>query len=128
MKPFPRSQSLVDRDKAVFNYRLSRTRRTVENAFGILTHRFRIFSMPINLNVDTIENLVTTACILHNLLAEEQISDNSFQEIPPTELPAIDNFDEDEFSLNEPYEIRNIFKDYFIDVGSVPWQNDTIRL
>lgn len=57
MKPYPRNQSLIDRSKAIFNYRLSRARRIVENSFGILTNRFRIFSTPIHLNVATVENL-----------------------------------------------------------------------
>lgn len=36
----PYSQSNLTTEKRVFNYRLSRARRTVENAFGILSNRF----------------------------------------------------------------------------------------
>lgn len=36
MKPFPRRQSMNDQSKAVYNYRLSRARRTTENSFGIM--------------------------------------------------------------------------------------------
>ena len=62
----------MDKFKAIFNYRLSRARRLVENSFGILTNRFRIFLTTIDLNISTVENLVTSACIIHNLMVDER--------------------------------------------------------
>lgn len=130
MKPSPRSQTLVDRSKAIFNYRLSRSRRIVENTFGILTNRFRIFSTPIHLNIETVESAVTSACIIHNMISDEQnwnkISTNV--DMVPSDMISIDDYREIETDTLEPKEIRNKFKDYFNNVGAVSWQNDTIRL
>ena len=45
MKPYPGKDLTVK--QRIFNYRLSRARRTVENAFGIMASRFCIFRRPI---------------------------------------------------------------------------------
>ncbi|KAE9536969.1 hypothetical protein AGLY_006776 [Aphis glycines] len=47
MKPYSRQQSVHDQSKAVYNYRLSRARRTTENTFGILCDYFKLFFLPI---------------------------------------------------------------------------------
>ena len=69
LKPFPHRSLEVD--KRVYNYRLSRARRVVENAFGILTNRFRVFLTPIALPPATVEQIVLAACSLHNMLRTE---------------------------------------------------------
>ncbi|CAK1600782.1 unnamed protein product [Parnassius mnemosyne] len=56
--------------KKNFNYRLSRARRIVENAFGILASRFRIYHTQINLEPNNIEKVVMATCDLHNILME----------------------------------------------------------
>jgi len=50
LKPYNQRELTLER--RIFNYRLSRARRTVENVFGILAKRFRIFHTSINLKVE----------------------------------------------------------------------------
>lgn len=66
MKPY--SKTGLSKAEKVFNYRLSRARRVVENAFGILVWRFRVFSRPIELKPETIDKVIWAACSLHNWL------------------------------------------------------------
>lgn len=47
LKPFPMKN--LSHEERVYNYRLSRARRVVENAFGILATRFRVFHTTISL-------------------------------------------------------------------------------
>lgn len=74
MKPYPRNQSLVDRSKAIYNYRHSRARRTSENSFGVMASYWRVFHTPIAVKPSTVDNLITSACILHNMMRAEKIN------------------------------------------------------
>lgn len=50
--------------------RLSRARRCVECAFGILAAKFRIFYRPIDLKQRKLEKLVKCATLLHNIIID----------------------------------------------------------
>ncbi|XP_050294323.1 uncharacterized protein LOC126734665 [Anthonomus grandis grandis] len=65
--------SRYDRNKEKFNYHLCKARRVVENAFGILAHKWRFFFRPLEVKVSTATKLVKTACVLHNFLREKNI-------------------------------------------------------
>ena len=65
MKPYPGRN--LDWPERIFNYRLSRARRVVENAFGILAMKFQCLLGERRQNPETV-NLITEACIvLHNM-------------------------------------------------------------
>ena len=66
MKPFP-GRGLTY-DQKIFNYRLSRARRIVENSFGILVAKFRIFISEIYATVERARGYVFACVCLHNFL------------------------------------------------------------
>lgn len=65
MKSYPRRNDLT-REQKIYNYRLCRCRRIVENAFGVFTSRFRVFEKPITTSTDKVDVIVKTSCTLHN--------------------------------------------------------------
>ncbi|XP_065068543.1 putative nuclease HARBI1 [Rhopilema esculentum] len=141
MKPFP-GQNL-DVGKMIYNYRLSRCRRTIENAFGILAARWRILRRSIRASVSTVEN-ITKACVcLQNYLMQTDnafyapkgfvdAEDNSGNLIPGTwrslvekdqsALKPVKRAGSNNYTINAKL-IRETFKNYFIsEPGSVSWQ------
>nr|CAI5829821.1 unnamed protein product [Callosobruchus analis] len=68
MRPYPYRQSRGNKRKEEYNTRLCTARRVVENAFGILAQKWRIFHRPIETSVDTTIKIVRSTCILHNFI------------------------------------------------------------
>lgn len=130
MKSYPRPEALKNRSIAIYNYRHCRARRTTENSFGILCAFFRIFFNPIATNPDTTDKIITAACILHNILrdskvlAPQQTNINDEMPLPTNNLIPIHGAS-GRPNLNG-INVRNSFKEYFNNIGSVSWQNDFI--
>lgn len=72
MKPYSRLEGLEHKQK-IFNYRLSRARRIVENAFGIMASRFRVYRKPISVSLDKTDSIIKATCALHNWLQTNRI-------------------------------------------------------
>lgn len=64
MRPFPQRQ--LDNRKRIYNYRLSRARRSVECAFGMLSSKWRVLHKAIEADVKTAAAVVKAVCVLHN--------------------------------------------------------------
>ncbi|KAK5643275.1 hypothetical protein RI129_007120 [Pyrocoelia pectoralis] len=127
MRPYPRRSNL-DRRKKIFNYRLSRARRVVESAFGILSGRWRIYRRPINASIDTTIKIVQATVCLHNFLMKDKTN------VDRARYSIEDCLGEESLGLvdsgrtgSNTYStrasmIRETFATYFEGPGAVPWQ------
>ena len=70
MKPF--SLRNLRREQRIFNYRISRARRIVENAFGILCNRFGCLLNTFRQKPKTVAYIVKACIVLHNMLRSQQ--------------------------------------------------------
>lgn len=144
MKPYPgRNLALSQR---VYNYRLSRARRCIENAFGIMSARFRVLRSPVHLDAVKTRKLTLACCALHNFLFandpekytsssnQNQNSDDNITIALPKESmyplepidDRIDGNQEPSGDTNIPrnaIQVRKALETYFMsDAGKVDWQ------
>ena len=75
LKPYSQS-GLTPMKQRVFNHLLSRFRRVTENAFGILTNRFHVFTTKMYLDPDKATTITLASLVLHNML--RQLSHESY--------------------------------------------------
>lgn len=138
MKPYPFRN--LDGPQRIYNYRLSRARRVVENLFGIMSSRFQVLLKPIHLDEKKTTKVILAICALHNFLLTESdikyatVADFDREKDDGDIIPGRwrDEASNGIFSLQRDHnrnpsanakEIRNIFKDYFMSVGGeVSWQ------
>lgn len=140
MKPYAGTHNKGTKER-VFNYRLSRARRIVENAFGILASVFRVLRKPILLQPDKVTDIVMTCVLLHNFLRKSKKSRQIYT--------AVATFDTEHGGLIQPGSwrndpermssllplrslprraaltaktVRDKFALYFVNDGAVPWQ------
>lgn len=141
LKPY--AQKDLNSEKRIFNYRLSRARNVVENAFGIISSRFRILHTPINMQPKNMSYVILAICVLHNFLRRRC---NAY--ISPT---TVDSEDTDGCEKhqgdwrNNAVELvglqqvnsrtatirakinRDNYKEFFNTEGRVEWQDAMIR-
>lgn len=126
LRPFSQKSARGDNSKTVFNYRLSRARRVTENAFGLLSQIFRVYYQPINIAPTTVDDLIIVTCCLHNMLRDAYLENNGkafyqFHQECSTQNNKMRSFSgEGGFISTEGVRVRDIFKDYFTNIGAVP--------
>ncbi|KAK3922770.1 Protein ANTAGONIST OF LIKE HETEROCHROMATIN PROTEIN 1 [Frankliniella fusca] len=143
MKPFRQPEIVSDAER-IYNYRLSRARRTIENAFGILSSRWRVLRRSYIASVVTSRTIIQACVVLHNYLVlnQENVPPHQYWYIPPNvqdipgfrdhQLPPAEDQEEDADDaealpppveeLQGPRAIREHLVDFFVGPGSVPWQ------
>lgn len=136
LKPFP--QKSLNYERRIYNYRLSRARNVVENAFSLIASRFRIFQTSINVNPNDTNYIVLAICTLHNFL----IKHNSSYVKPTSENSETQDTEDIDvsgqlFPLQNCINARNssaaakINRDKYLEcfngVGKVAWQDDMIK-
>ncbi|KAK0137444.1 Protein ALP1-like [Merluccius polli] len=127
MRPFPGRN--LPRERRVFNYRLSRARLVVENAFGILSSQWRVYRRAFEVNVDVAEKCVKATCVLHNFLRRTTPPSALRGNIPVGEedpLPGLGRVAANN-SVREAIRIREAFTSFFSAEGTVPWQDNLRR-
>ena len=144
MKPSPGKNLTLE--ERIFNYRLSRARRTIENTFGIMVAKWRIFRRPIKAKPSKIENIIKACVCLHNYLRLTDgahylpsgfvdCQSNSGEIVPGdwrNEIGEGSSFESLSRSRSNRYpddvaQIRNNFKNYFNSPeGWLSWQVDYV--
>ncbi|CAK1604032.1 unnamed protein product [Parnassius mnemosyne] len=130
LKPYSKAKLVNNNPNKIFNYRLSRARRTVENAFGILRARFRVLQGPLQVQPNMADKIVLAACCLHNFLTQDT---QETQETLMDESEVSDGnglVDIEPLNRNpsqEAIQVRKAYKTYFVSPqGQVQWQMQAI--
>lgn len=99
----------------LFNKRLSRGRKTIECAFGILTAKWHIFRTPIESNQYHTRLLIKTTCLLHNIIRDKDgDNDIDFNNVNITRDVQSRSQTHNRLSNQAQY-IREKFKEYFVN-------------
>ncbi len=125
MRPFPGRGT--SKDQQIYNYRLSRARRIVENAFGILAARWRVYHTKKAVRPHWVNSIVKATCVLHNFLQHHTTPTQVTTLLQEAQTVNMEGLQELASMGNRAARgavtIRNNFMNFFVNVSPVPWQN-----
>jgi hypothetical protein len=122
LRPYGRQN--LNEVRKIFNYRLTRARRMVECAFGMMASKWRILHRPLDVNLSFCNSIIAACCVLHNYVRqrdgvnfEDTLYECPLQSINSTKVR----------SSRAGTTTRDYFAKYFISPqGSIPWQYENI--
>ena len=144
MKPFGGDN--LNYTQSIFNYRLSRARRVVENSFGIAASRFRVWRRPLEVQPAMAIAISQAVAVLHNFCMEKETTYN-----PPSSSDHIDHdgqlqlgsWRKDAVEMENTFyglqakscnrtsdsarSLRERLATYLVGPGQVPWQLEMIN-
>lgn len=131
LRPYP--VRVLDDEKRIFNYRLSRARRTIENTFGILVQRWRVLKKPLECCVKNTVSIIQACVCLHNWLREtdktnympKKIDDEILKKELKESALTYANLHSSHFSSKRAMDNRDEFCSYFNGEGAVDFQYDS---
>lgn len=130
MRPYPGLHKLSDSER-IFNYRLSRARRCIENAFGILSARWRILLTTINVNAANADKIVKACVCLHNYVKIKSNTPYMREGCSEENEPRLQSVGKcsSNNATRYSYDQREKFADYFMSAeGNLPWQTDVLNV
>lgn len=134
MNPFKGNRlNPLTEQQTIYNKRISHARKTIEDCFGIITNRFRIFKTSISVNVEVAKQITAACCCLHNFLVshnrlnylgrEYDINDD-WRNIP-FQHNRLENFNLNQRPNVIANELRSFLATFFSSPeGTVAWQNE----
>lgn len=121
----------------IFNYRLSRARRVVENAFGVLSSLFRVLRKPMLLEPEKATKVVLATIYLYNFLLRNRASRPRSFDTEVNGMLIAGRWREEPANTallpiqpvprrgpNHVQHIRSHLATHFTTNGAVPWQNN----
>ncbi|XP_039763780.1 uncharacterized protein LOC120636389 [Pararge aegeria] len=108
-----------DEQKKIFNYRLSRARRMVESAFGIMVQKYEVFQRPLKVQPHHLDKIILACTCLHNFLIDEkyihtQSHESNQSEIIFQDFEQLNEEEEDGSNVTESMKIRDEFKNILV--------------
>ena len=122
VKPYSRRQ--LTREERIANYRISKGRRVVENAFGIIVGRFKVLLTTMEQGAKVVRDIVLTCVVLHNILRSHQVGGDRpptlADDIQPPQADQAEQGQNDNFrNSSREAKHRDLLKDYFSNLGAL---------